>query len=155
MDLNNNLNDKYSRDFRITDQFPYPKYKPPDNYHDIALFKLSSSVTFNAYIRPVCLSTEPYKASSETTVIVTGYGYKNEGTHSEKYLDSDKLNPSYYLVCCCSEESRYCSKLELNNFQQLNYCPGVSSITLFYKTSYSCSYQFESIMFNNWNWIIW
>ncbi|KAK3520726.1 hypothetical protein QTP70_030593 [Hemibagrus guttatus] len=43
-------------------------------YNDIALVQLSSSVTFNNYIVPVCLSTNSSSFSTGTNVWITGFG---------------------------------------------------------------------------------
>lgn len=36
----------------------HPKFNPPLRYHEISLLKLNDSVTFNEYIKPICLETE-------------------------------------------------------------------------------------------------
>lgn len=44
----------------------HPNYRPPSQYHDIALLRLDWSVTFDEYVRPACLPTTPVLPSSVT-----------------------------------------------------------------------------------------
>lgn len=57
----------------------HPNYKPPDTYNDIVLFKLHSRVTFNAYVRPICLFTEGMRLPSDNTALITGWGQTGTG----------------------------------------------------------------------------
>uniref|UniRef100_A0A672S1H7 Trypsin-2-like n=1 Tax=Sinocyclocheilus grahami TaxID=75366 RepID=A0A672S1H7_SINGR len=58
----------------------HPKYNP-DNFfeNDIALVQLSSSVTFNDYIRPVCLAAAGSTFDAGTESWITGWGKLNYG----------------------------------------------------------------------------
>ncbi|XP_033207433.1 serine protease snake-like isoform X2 [Belonocnema kinseyi] len=49
----------------------HPNYRPPSQYHDIALLRLDWSVTFDEFVRPACLPTTPVIPSS---VIAAGWG---------------------------------------------------------------------------------
>uniref|UniRef100_A0A671PBT3 Zgc:153968 n=1 Tax=Sinocyclocheilus anshuiensis TaxID=1608454 RepID=A0A671PBT3_9TELE len=61
----------------------HPKYNP-DNFfeNDIALVQLSSSVTFNDYIRPVCLAAAGSTFDAGTESWITGWGKLNYGGES-------------------------------------------------------------------------
>ncbi len=52
----------------------HPKYNNPKHDNDVALLKLSSSVTFTNYIRPVCLAAAGSKLAAGTNSWVTGWG---------------------------------------------------------------------------------
>ncbi|XP_073688771.1 trypsin-like [Garra rufa] len=52
----------------------HPKYDPDTHDNDIALVKLSSSVTFNDYISPICLAAAGSTFAEDTESWVTGWG---------------------------------------------------------------------------------
>ncbi|RVE70072.1 hypothetical protein OJAV_G00083720 [Oryzias javanicus] len=52
----------------------HPDYNSNTNDNDISLLELSSSVTFNDYISPVCLATAGSDFPGGTTAWVTGFG---------------------------------------------------------------------------------
>ncbi|PSN46607.1 Venom serine protease Bi-VSP [Blattella germanica] len=58
----------------------HPNYKPPKYYNDIAILRLSHSVEYSRYVRPICL---PDSGSSESYVgahaVLTGWGYLSFG----------------------------------------------------------------------------
>ncbi|XP_038594527.1 prostasin-like [Micropterus salmoides] len=57
----------------VSNTIKHPNYKHTPN-NDIALLKLSSPVTFNDYIRPVCLAADGSVFDAGTTCWVTGWG---------------------------------------------------------------------------------
>ncbi|XP_051530639.1 testisin-like [Myxocyprinus asiaticus] len=57
----------------------HPSYDPNTNDNDIALLKLSSSVTFTDFIRPVCLAADNSVFHSGTESWITGWGVTAEG----------------------------------------------------------------------------
>ncbi|XP_012264264.1 venom protease-like [Athalia rosae] len=59
-------------DRRIIERIRHPQYRLPSQYHDIALLRLESRVTFNAWIRPACLHTAP--VTGTRSAIATGWG---------------------------------------------------------------------------------
>ncbi|KAK3519774.1 hypothetical protein QTP70_004294 [Hemibagrus guttatus] len=71
----------------VSDVFVYKAYDPVNNENDIALVKLSSSVTFTNFIRPVCLAGEKDSLPNDIYVWVTGWGRTN---HSSDQL-AEKL----------------------------------------------------------------
>ncbi|GAB1300647.1 Testisin [Apodemus speciosus] len=63
----------YSNRYQIEDIFLSPKFI--ESYpNDIALLKLSSPVTYNNFIQPVCLLNSTYKFENRTDCWVTGWG---------------------------------------------------------------------------------
>uniref|UniRef100_A0A8C2L6Z0 Uncharacterized protein n=1 Tax=Cyprinus carpio TaxID=7962 RepID=A0A8C2L6Z0_CYPCA len=52
----------------------HPSYNSNPNDNDIALLQLSSTVTFNNYIRPVCLAAQNSAFISGTSSWITGWG---------------------------------------------------------------------------------
>ncbi|XP_058636259.1 serine protease svh-1-like [Onychostoma macrolepis] len=57
----------------------HPSYDSNTNNNDIALLRLSSTVTFNDYIRPVCLAAQSSVFSSGTSSWITGWGDVQSG----------------------------------------------------------------------------
>uniref|UniRef100_A0A671S0M4 Peptidase S1 domain-containing protein n=1 Tax=Sinocyclocheilus anshuiensis TaxID=1608454 RepID=A0A671S0M4_9TELE len=53
----------------------HPSYNSQTSDNDIALLRLSSSVTFNDYIKPVCLAAQNSAFPSGTSSWITGWGY--------------------------------------------------------------------------------
>ncbi|XP_067283256.1 transmembrane protease serine 9-like [Pseudorasbora parva] len=58
----------------VTQIIPHPSYSPTGQNNDIALLKLSTSVTFNDYIKPVCLAATGSVFGGGTKSWVTGWG---------------------------------------------------------------------------------
>ena len=71
--LNTTDDDARPQNRRIAKMIRYPDYKVGINYHDIALIKLDKPVTFDAYVRPACLSLEQ-QLSDDKLTIATGWG---------------------------------------------------------------------------------
>ncbi|XP_019962015.2 trypsin-like [Paralichthys olivaceus] len=57
----------------------HPDYNENSNDNDIALLKLSSTVDFTSYIRPVCLASADSVFPTGTNCWVTGWGTINSG----------------------------------------------------------------------------
>lgn len=57
----------------------HPQYNSDTNNNDIALLRLSSTVQFTDYIRPVCLAEVGSGFPAETTTWVTGWGNIRDG----------------------------------------------------------------------------
>nr|XP_004556509.1 trypsin I-P1 [Maylandia zebra] len=57
----------------------HSQYNSNSNDNDIALLRLSSTVDFTDYIRPVCLAEEGSVFPAETTTWVTGWGNIRDG----------------------------------------------------------------------------
>ncbi len=67
----------------------HPSYDSNTNNNDIALLRLSSTVTFNNYIRPVCLAAQSSVFISDTSSWITGWGdVQAGGTNSCKPINS-------------------------------------------------------------------
>ncbi|KPM11000.1 coagulation factor precursor-like protein [Sarcoptes scabiei] len=66
--------------------FIHPGYKAPIIYHDIAIVKLASPITFSSSVQPICLATNRMYGNNLVglKVTVSGYGDSNfEGKQSE------------------------------------------------------------------------
>ncbi|XP_077054499.1 serine protease 60.1 [Siphateles boraxobius] len=57
----------------------HPSYDSQTSDNDIALLRLSSTVTFNDYIRPVCLAAQNSVFSAGTSSWITGWGDVQSG----------------------------------------------------------------------------
>lgn len=60
----------------VSDVFVHKSFEPVNNENDIALVKLSSSVIFTSFVRPVCLAREKDSLPG-IYVWVTGWGRTN------------------------------------------------------------------------------
>ncbi|NP_001166061.1 serine protease 142 precursor [Nasonia vitripennis] len=73
LNLRSNSDDAQPQDRRIAQRIRHPNYRRPAQYNDIALLRLQSPVTFNAYVRPACLSIQP-NAPAGTKAVAAGWG---------------------------------------------------------------------------------
>nr|AID60321.1 snake-8 [Nilaparvata lugens]AID60325.1 snake-12 [Nilaparvata lugens] len=95
LDTSTDEDDARPEIFEIVARFNHPQYKPDQNYHDIALYRLDREVTFNDYIGPICLQTED--PVQDTRAQVAGWGRIGfvERTSSQLLkADMDILNVS-------------------------------------------------------------
>ncbi|XP_054570609.1 serine protease 41 isoform X1 [Eptesicus fuscus] len=67
-----NLGAIYHR-FRVQDIIEYPHVKE-SSLSDIALLKLTSSVTYNKYIQPICVMASAFELQNQSNCWVTGWG---------------------------------------------------------------------------------
>uniref|UniRef100_A0A8C1LB15 Uncharacterized protein n=1 Tax=Cyprinus carpio TaxID=7962 RepID=A0A8C1LB15_CYPCA len=82
----------------------HPSYNSNTNDNDIALLRLSSTVTFNNYIRPVCLAAQNSAFISGTSSWITGWGdVQAGGTNTYKPIHS-----SIYLLLTSLIDGRLC-----------------------------------------------
>lgn len=65
--------------YRIIQRYVHPNYRLPDNYNDIALFRLNETVKFTPFIRPICLHTSLKIPPSEKDISATGWGLIGTG----------------------------------------------------------------------------
>ncbi|KAF7697969.1 hypothetical protein HF521_004479 [Silurus meridionalis] len=65
----------------VTKIFMNQQYDANTNDNDIALIQLSSPVTINDYVRPVCLATSSSSLPAGTNVWVTGFGQISSGVN--------------------------------------------------------------------------
>ncbi|KAL1117768.1 hypothetical protein AAG570_004083, partial [Ranatra chinensis] len=72
LDYSRSDDDARPEDFSITRIFVNPEYRSPSMYHDIALLELDREVTFNPWIAPICLHTQPTVPFSSATA--SGWG---------------------------------------------------------------------------------
>lgn len=77
LDLETLTDEANTKDIEIIGIIVHPEYKYPNLYNDIALFRLKTSVTFNDYIRPICLNT--HQRSNITRATVAGWGSTGYG----------------------------------------------------------------------------
>ncbi|EFN81876.1 Serine protease snake [Harpegnathos saltator] len=59
---------------RIVERISHPDYKNPSEYHDIAIMKLETSVTYNAWVRPACLPVDLPDTGTDGEAVATGWG---------------------------------------------------------------------------------
>ncbi|XP_043266597.1 serine protease snake-like [Venturia canescens] len=91
---------------------PHPRYRRSQNYHDIALLTLSTSLRNSNLVRPICLQARSMQDSdinSNTSFMVIGFGGTEKADRSEKLLKSANLD----LVsnAACKEAYKVSSRL--------------------------------------------
>ncbi|XP_040325144.1 serine protease 41-like, partial [Herpailurus yagouaroundi] len=64
--------------YRVKDIVVYPQFSGT-SLKDIALLKLSSSVTYNKYIQPICVVASSSEFQNNADCWVTGWGHIEEG----------------------------------------------------------------------------
>ncbi|XP_072229019.1 chymotrypsin-like protease CTRL-1 [Leuresthes tenuis] len=82
----------------------HPDYNNTLFNNDIALMKLSSPVTFNNYIRPVCLASSASKIFNSTSCWATGWGKlrNNESLPSSQALQQVQIPVVGNKQCSCN-----------------------------------------------------
>ncbi|XP_014219961.1 venom protease-like [Copidosoma floridanum] len=124
----------------------HPDYKRPDQYNDIALLKMDRPVTFDAYVRPACLSLNPNIPPGEKT-IVAGWGitdWTNEKGSPDlmkvqvPIVDYETCNKYYGTI---NSESQLCAGEDGKDA-----CQGDSGGPLMVKSdSYKCMYDIVGV----------
>lgn len=71
-----------SENFRVIERIRNPQYKPPSQYHDIALLKLERNVEFNEWIRPSCLPYSLPDSGPDGKATATGWGNVGWGKYN-------------------------------------------------------------------------
>ncbi|KAK5649718.1 hypothetical protein RI129_000747 [Pyrocoelia pectoralis] len=101
-DLNLKLDtdDAQPQTLRVSEIHRYPDYKPPSQYHDIALLKLSRPASFTKYVRPACLHTTR-NLPEHSPPIATGWG--KLGFVGDSSDDLMKVTLTYYTNERCKE----------------------------------------------------
>lgn len=116
LDLSTKKDNADPRDFAIIEIITHPEYQSPSLYNDIALFKLSASVKFNSYIRPICLNSR--QDFNNSKVIATGWGSTGYGE-----MESPKLQTVNIFI----QDHRRCESI-YNNSSRLKYGFNASSM---------------------------
>lgn len=99
MDLNSTIDDAQPIDINVAEYIRHPNYKPPSRYNDIALIRLETPVTFNDYIKPICLET---KARIPDNILkATGWGKLSYSGESSSILQVVVLD--HYNETECKE----------------------------------------------------
>ncbi|XP_016940296.3 chymotrypsinogen B [Drosophila suzukii] len=80
-----------SWDFAVTKAFRNKLYKQADHIHDIGILRVGPEVQFNAFIRPVCILTDPTKVPIVRTYRAAGWG-KTEHEKTARVLQTLELN---------------------------------------------------------------
>lgn len=79
LNYNSDIEPANPKDYKIIDRKIHPLYKKPINYNDIALFKLDQDVIFSAYVRPICLNSDPLLNPEK--VVASGWGNVDIGKY--------------------------------------------------------------------------
>ncbi|RZF41610.1 hypothetical protein LSTR_LSTR000324 [Laodelphax striatellus] len=73
LDISSDNDDAQPEILKIVLIHDHPRYRPPQVYNDIALYRLERDVEFNEYIRPICLHSID-ESRPQDTVLAAGWG---------------------------------------------------------------------------------
>ncbi|EFN81872.1 Coagulation factor XI [Harpegnathos saltator] len=59
---------------RIVERILHHDYQILSQYYDIAIMKLETSVTYNAWVRPACLPVDLPDTGTDGEAVATGWG---------------------------------------------------------------------------------
>ncbi len=108
LDISTDNDTSKPEDFRIIQSIPHPKYSRTSVYHDIALFKLDRKVTFNEFIRPICLHTAYTLPNyNNNTAVITGWGMTEIGLLFFNCYNFFLLQISHNHICSKGEVTLY------------------------------------------------
>lgn len=111
MNLYSDTDDAQPQDFLITERYPHPQYKPPQQYNDIALVRLDKEAVITPYVRPLCLQVE--KELPTYSPIATGWGRLQFGGETSENLM--KVTLKYFSWEECQEAYKNVSSRRLPN----------------------------------------
>lgn len=111
LNIKNTEDDAAVQNFAITSRIRHPDYKPPSQYHDIALVKLNQPAVFNDHVKPICLYTS--KELKGSVPVATGWGRTQYGGETSDHLKKVDLN--FYSIEDCQSTYASISKKRLPN----------------------------------------
>lgn len=94
----NSISDDCPTEFLVDKIIPHPKYTITSRYNDIALLRLSRTVTFSSYIRPACL---PIDSNIPEELTAVGWGATGLGAPLNDELI--KVIVTYFNHTACAE----------------------------------------------------
>ncbi|XP_071537044.1 venom protease-like [Panulirus ornatus] len=100
-DYDDDADGAHHEEFNITETIFYPSNTYPRPYHNLALLKVATKVTFKPFIRPVCL---PWGSESSIDLIgqkvtKTGWGLTKRGDYPSPVLEEVELTVSSTIDC--------------------------------------------------------
>ncbi|KAH8348081.1 hypothetical protein KR084_003872 [Drosophila pseudotakahashii] len=102
-----------SRDYAVTLAFRNKLFTQAEHIHDIGMLRLSPEVQFNAFIRPICILTDPTKIPIVRTYKAAGWGTTENEKVSRvlKTLELNDLDASecYNAFWLRTTESQICA----------------------------------------------
>ncbi|XP_043644962.1 glandular kallikrein [Drosophila teissieri] len=102
-----------SRYYAVTKAFRNKNFTITDYSHDIGILRIQPEVQFNAFIRPVCIITDPTKVPNVKTFRAAGWGRTENETFSRalKTVELNELNASecYNIFGMNLTESQICA----------------------------------------------
>lgn len=123
LNLKRTDDDAKPQDIRIIERIKHPMYKPPSEYHDIALLKLEIDVQFDAWIRPSCLPYSLPDTGNDDKATATGWGLV-DWTDDEGSNDLLKVTISLVSQPECNKSFNSDTKLERGIVDEWQICAG-------------------------------
>ncbi|XP_017077739.1 CLIP domain-containing serine protease B15-like [Drosophila eugracilis] len=105
-----------SRDYAVNKAFRNKLYSRGQHINDIGILRLVPEVQFNAYIRPICIITDPTKVPNVRTFKAAGWG-KTENADMSRELRTVELNEL---------EASQCEQMFWVNLTESQICAGHS-----------------------------
>lgn len=80
-------------DYLISEIIPHPQYDPknPSKHHDLALLRLKDSVSYNDFVKPICLPTKEFNKGFTPGVVHTVCGWGKTDICMSHFLSSSSL----------------------------------------------------------------
>nr|AGK40925.1 serine protease snake-7 [Nilaparvata lugens] len=138
LDTSTNEDDAQPEILKIAMTFDHPRYNPTQVYNDIALYRLERDVTFNKYIRPICLHSID-ESLPRDKVVAAGWGRLGFVDRLSKVLMKVELDVMDPFKCSNSADSlqmpdgidRDAMICAGSNMDDKDTCPGDSGGPLF------------------------
>lgn len=111
LELNNDRDEASPQEFNVLEKIRHPSYRPPSQYHDIALLKMDRRAELNQYARPACLHTE----RNINTNLVAASGWGKVGFTSDTSQALLKVTLETFTFPECSNAYRNNIGIRLRN----------------------------------------
>lgn len=97
LDYGTDNDDAQPQEYNIVRRIPYPKYRYPQKYHDIALLRLDRGIRTSKYVKIACLSNARYHAGKRMTGM--GWGQTEFAGAASTYLLKGYLKITRFETC--------------------------------------------------------
>ncbi|XP_052757190.1 serine protease snake-like isoform X2 [Galleria mellonella] len=132
--------------YKVKRIIPYPEYKPPSKYHDIALLKTERDIMFSQRIQPACLDVVG-SVPDGNGVTTTGWGVLGRGADTANILQKTELFQFSKEECSSKYKPNRLLKRGIDHSTQMCYghrerptdtCPGDSGGPLLITNKFLC-----------------
>lgn len=112
------------KDVVVTNIIKHPQYNAPSSYHDVALLKLESKLTFSSSILPACLQTTKELTTAQKSLTALGWGKIDFVGPPSDNLQKVTLDYSAASQCSASYKDSAKDKLPSGLRDNIQICAG-------------------------------